>query len=371
MKKYFITGLLALVPLIITIWVLITLIHTLDLSLALLPEAWQPKKLFGFNVLGLGALLTLVIIFVTGVVATNIFGQQLIVWWESLLSRVPFVKSIYSSVKQVSDTLFSNSGNAFRKAVLVQYPRAGSWTIAFVTGVPGVLPLVRTLRRETSLGVSVCLGTLNEPLYDELQAAGASLYIIKFELADAARYEQLEAPGTLAERLRHIRLLVARGWRVSSGFIAGLPGQGVDDLLANLRLARELPLGGCSVSPFIPGEATPLARAAMGDLDTTLNCMAALRLMRPELMIPAVSALNLTGADDGYRRGLRAGANLCTINLTPAELRADYLLYKRERFIMNEERVLNAIAAEGLEVSPTGMTEHWPAKPALAEAMAG
>ena len=137
MKKYFITGLLALVPLIITIWVLITLIHTLDLSLALLPEAWQPKKLFGFNVLGLGALLTLVIIFVTGVVATNIFGQQIIVWWESLLSRVPFVKSIYSSVKQVSDTLFSDSGNAFRKAVLVQYPRLGSWTIAFVTGVPG------------------------------------------------------------------------------------------------------------------------------------------------------------------------------------------------------------------------------------------
>ena len=137
MKKYFITGLLALVPLIITIWVLITLIHTLDLSLALLPEAWQPKKLFGFNVLGLGALLTLVIIFVTGVVATNIFGQQIIMWWESLLSRVPFVKSIYSSVKQVSDTLFSDSGNAFRKAVLVQYPRLGSWTIAFVTGVPG------------------------------------------------------------------------------------------------------------------------------------------------------------------------------------------------------------------------------------------
>ncbi len=234
-----------------------------------------------------------------------------------------------------------------------------------------VVPLVRTLRRETPLGVSVCLGTLNERLYDELQAAGASLYIIKFELADAAHYEQLEAPGTLAERVRHIRLLAARGWRVSSGFIVGLPDQTTEGLLANLRLARELPLDGCSVSPFIPGEATPLARAAVGDLETTLNCMAALRLMRPELVIPAVSALNLTGADDGYRRGLRAGANLCTINLTPAEMRGDYLLYKRERFIMNEERVLNAIAAEGLEVSPTGMTEHWPTKPVLAEAMAG
>jgi uncharacterized membrane protein len=137
MKKYFITGLLVLVPLFITLWVLSTLIHTMDQSLLLLPEAWQPKKLFGFNVPGLGALLTLVIIFVTGLVATNIFGQQLIVLWESFLSRVPFVKSIYSSVKQVSDTLFSNSGNAFRKAVLVQFPRHGCWTIAFITGTPG------------------------------------------------------------------------------------------------------------------------------------------------------------------------------------------------------------------------------------------
>ncbi len=138
MKKYFITGLLVLVPLFITIWVLSTILHMMDQSLLLLPEAWQPpKKLFGFNVLGLGALLTLVIIFVTGLVATNIFGRQLIMLWESMLTRVPFVKTIYSSVKQVSDTLFSDSGNAFRKAVLVQYPRQSSWTIAFITGAPG------------------------------------------------------------------------------------------------------------------------------------------------------------------------------------------------------------------------------------------
>jgi uncharacterized membrane protein len=137
MKKYFITGLLVLVPLFITLWVLSTLINTMDQSLLLLPEAWQPKKLVGFNIPGLGALLTMVIIFVTGLIATNIFGQQLIAMWESFLTRVPFVKSIYSSVKQVSDTLFSNSGNAFRKAVLVQYPRQGCWTIAFITGYPG------------------------------------------------------------------------------------------------------------------------------------------------------------------------------------------------------------------------------------------
>jgi uncharacterized membrane protein len=137
MKKYFITGLLVLVPLMITIWVLTTLIQIMDQSLLLLPEAWQPKNLFGMYVPGLGALLTLGIVFVTGLVATNIFGRQLITLWESMLARVPFVKTIYSSVKQVSDTLFSDSGNAFRKAVLIQYPRQNSWTIAFLTGTPG------------------------------------------------------------------------------------------------------------------------------------------------------------------------------------------------------------------------------------------
>jgi uncharacterized membrane protein len=135
-KKYFFTGLLVLVPLIITAWVLTTLINTLDQSLLLLPETWRPKAFLGQEIPGFGVLLTLLTIFITGVIATNIFGQQLIAMWEALVSRVPVVKSIYSSVKQVSDTLFSSSGNAFRKALLVQYPRQGSWTIAFLTGIP-------------------------------------------------------------------------------------------------------------------------------------------------------------------------------------------------------------------------------------------
>lgn len=137
MKKYFITGLLVLVPLFITVWVLTSLISMMDRSLLLLPVEWRPKAQFGVEVPGLGALLTLLIIFVTGLIATNFFGKQLILLWESLLTRVPVVKSIYSSVKQVSDTLFSDSGNAFRQAVLVQFPHDGAWTIAFVTGTPG------------------------------------------------------------------------------------------------------------------------------------------------------------------------------------------------------------------------------------------
>ncbi|OIR02467.1 hypothetical protein GALL_154180 [mine drainage metagenome] len=137
MKKYFITGLLVLVPLFITVWVLSSLIGMMDQSLFLLPESWRPKAQFGLDVPGMGAVLTLVIIFVTGLIATNFFGRHLIRLWEALLARVPVVKSIYASVKQVSDTLFSDSGNAFRQAVLVQFPREGAWTIAFVTGHPG------------------------------------------------------------------------------------------------------------------------------------------------------------------------------------------------------------------------------------------
>ena len=129
--------------------------------------------------------------------------------------------------------------------------------------------------------------------------------------------------------------------------------------MANFRLAAELPLDGCSVSPFIPGDETPLARFPQAEIDLTLNCMAMLRVMRPDWVIPAVSALNLAGPGSGYRRGLRTGANLVTINLTPSEMREDYLLYKRDRFIMTEERILSAIQAEGLAASTESLAEFY------------
>ncbi|MES2104131.1 MAG: DUF502 domain-containing protein [Pseudomonadota bacterium] len=137
MRKYFITGLLILVPLAITLWVLNAVISTMDQSLLLLPVQWRPEAVVGFHIPGLGTILTLLIIFVTGLLTKNFIGNYVVSAWESLLNRIPIVNSIYSSVKQVSDTLFSSSGNAFRKAVLVRYPHQGSWTIAFLTGVPG------------------------------------------------------------------------------------------------------------------------------------------------------------------------------------------------------------------------------------------
>ena len=137
MKKYFITGLLIWIPLVITIWVLKLVVDVLDQSLLLLPVGWQTENWLGIHIPGLGTLLTLLIIFVTGVFATNFFGAQLIELWHEILHRIPVVNSIYSSVKQISDTLFSSSGQAFRKALLVQWPRPGMWTIGFLTGTPG------------------------------------------------------------------------------------------------------------------------------------------------------------------------------------------------------------------------------------------
>ena len=137
MRKYFVTGLLILVPLAITLWVVNLIIGTMDQSLLLLPERWRPEAVVGFRIPGLGTILTLLIIFLTGLATRNFIGKHVVLVWEAIVVRIPVVNTIYSSVKQVSDTLFSSSGNAFRKALLVEYPRRGCWTIAFLTGVPG------------------------------------------------------------------------------------------------------------------------------------------------------------------------------------------------------------------------------------------
>ena len=137
MKKYFITGLLVWVPLGITLWVLHFLVSTMDQTLLLLPEEFATERWLGIYVPGMGVVMTLAVVLATGLIVTNFLGQRVLLFWEGVLNRIPVVKSIYNSVKQVSDTLFSSSGHAFRKALLVQYPREGSWTIAFLTGQPG------------------------------------------------------------------------------------------------------------------------------------------------------------------------------------------------------------------------------------------
>ncbi len=136
LRKWLFTGLLVIVPGAITIAVLNWIVGLLDQTLLILPGAWHPDKLLGLHIPGFGVVLTLVILLVVGATASNFAGRKLVQWGDALVSRIPVVRSIYSSVKQVSDTLFSESGNAFRTAVLVQWPREGVWTVAFVTGAP-------------------------------------------------------------------------------------------------------------------------------------------------------------------------------------------------------------------------------------------
>jgi len=159
MKRYFITGLLIWIPLGITFLVLNWLIGTMDQSLELLPARLRPESFWGVHIPGFGALVTILVVFLTGLLAANFIGQRLVRFWEGVLARIPVVKSIYYGVKQVSDTVLADTGLAFRKVLLVQYPRAGSWTIAFQTGRPGG-DVVNHLRGEY---VSVYVPTTPNP----------------------------------------------------------------------------------------------------------------------------------------------------------------------------------------------------------------
>jgi len=219
-----------------------------------------------------------------------------------------------------------------------------------------IAPLVRRIKAETRLGVSVCPGTLDPRDTRELLDAGADYYVIKLESPDAAHYAGLRAPGTLAERIAAIRQLAGDGWKVSSGFILGLPGAAPHAPSDAIRLLRSLPLSGASVSPFVPGPGTPLADSPAGDLEDAINCVALLRLANPNWIIPAVSAMEI-GAPGSYARALQAGANLATINITPPEFRGNYPIYHPRRHIMDEHRVLDAIQKSNLTPSPTSLSE--------------
>ena len=137
LRKWFVAGLLVIVPVAITLAVLRWIIGTLDGTLDILPTTKQPDRHNSVHIPGLGVLLTLAILLTVGAAVSNFLGKKLVTWGDQMVARIPVVRSIYSSVKQVSDTLFSPGGNAFRTAVLIQWPRADVWTIGFVTGTPG------------------------------------------------------------------------------------------------------------------------------------------------------------------------------------------------------------------------------------------
>lgn len=134
LRRYFIAGLLVWLPLGVTIFLIKFLIDFMDQALLWLPAALRPENLFGFRVPGLGAVLLVALVLLTGVIVANLFGRQLVIIGERLLARIPLVRAVYSAAKQLTETLFSGSGQSFRKVVLVEYPRAGLWTLAFLTG---------------------------------------------------------------------------------------------------------------------------------------------------------------------------------------------------------------------------------------------
>lgn len=132
-RKYLLAGFLVWVPILVTIFVLHFIVNIMDKSLALLPAKWQVPEVLGFHVPGVGLVLTLVILFFTGMLATNFLGKKFAILWDKLINKIPLVRTVYMGVKQVMDTLFKSNGTAFRKVLLVEYPRKGLWSIAFQT----------------------------------------------------------------------------------------------------------------------------------------------------------------------------------------------------------------------------------------------
>jgi uncharacterized membrane protein len=133
-RRYIMAGLLVWLPLGVTILVVKMLVDLMDRSLLLLPTRYQPEQLLGMHIPGLGVIVAVTVVLATGIVVANLFGRKLVGLWEGLLARIPLVSSVYSAVKQISETMFSSNGNSFRKVLLVEYPRKGLWTLAFQTG---------------------------------------------------------------------------------------------------------------------------------------------------------------------------------------------------------------------------------------------
>lgn len=134
LRSYLLAGLVVWLPILITMGVIRFIIDLLDKTLSLIPMAYQPERLLGVHIPGLGVILSLILLVSTGVFATNFFGQRLMSWGESILSKIPLVRSIYNSVKQVINTVLSTNSDAFRKVLLIEYPRKGLWSIGFQTG---------------------------------------------------------------------------------------------------------------------------------------------------------------------------------------------------------------------------------------------
>ncbi|MCG8554037.1 MAG: radical SAM protein [Proteobacteria bacterium] len=229
----------------------------------------------------------------------------------------------------------------------------GGDDLAYDTG-----ELARAVSEVRRLGLTVLLCIGDRPLqhYELFRAAGAEQAIVKFETSNAELYKQMRPHNSLEDRLELIRGLAAMGYSVSSGCILGLPGSTTSDSIRDLELVKELPLFAASVSPFIPGPSTPLSGYASPPLDSVLDFIAGMRLENPDLLIPAVSALNALATNEGRKTlglalGLQAGANVVTVNYTPNDARGDYIIYRTARSLVSLDMAIDAARTAGLQLS--------------------
>jgi len=132
LRRYLVAGVLVWLPILATVWVVTFILHLMDLTLKVLPPAYRPEALVGFSLPGIGAVFALIVLLLTGLLVTNLIGHRLVVWGEELLNRIPFVGTVYGGVKSFAESVFSQS-KAFRKVVMIEYPRAGVWSIGFLT----------------------------------------------------------------------------------------------------------------------------------------------------------------------------------------------------------------------------------------------
>jgi uncharacterized membrane protein len=132
LRRYLVAGMLVWLPILATVWVVSFILQLMDLTLKVLPPAYRPEALVGFSLPGFGAVFALIVLLLTGLLVTNLIGRRLVIWGEELLNRIPVVRSVYGGVKSFAESVFSQS-NAFRKVVMIEYPRAGAWSIGFLT----------------------------------------------------------------------------------------------------------------------------------------------------------------------------------------------------------------------------------------------
>lgn len=217
-----------------------------------------------------------------------------------------------------------------------------------------VLPTVEAaVRRITEMygdavEIILNLGNFSPEQYARLREAGAGSYILKHETSDPKLFSRLRQES-LEERLACLRTLKSLGFKVGTGLISSLPGQTIESVAEDLRLAGVLGVDMCSVSPFVPAPNTPMSNIPVGDTDLALNAIACLRLMYPGILIPSVSALERTSVG-GQHRGLDAGANVLTVNFTTLEHQSKYLIYGKDRFVVTNDHARSIIANAGLRV---------------------